>query len=54
MLQPGDVVISINRTPISNIEQFQRAIRSGHEWTLLIQRSVDGMPQQLIVTISVQ
>ncbi|HEY7930612.1 MAG TPA: Do family serine endopeptidase [Steroidobacteraceae bacterium] len=54
MLQPGDVIISINRTPISNIEQFQRAIRSGHEWTLLIQRSVDGMPQQLIVTISVQ
>ncbi|HTT07073.1 MAG TPA: Do family serine endopeptidase [Steroidobacteraceae bacterium] len=54
MLQPGDVILSINRAPISDIAQFQRAIRSGHEWTLLIQRSVDGMPQQLIVTISLQ
>jgi len=54
MLQPGDVILSINRTQINDIEQFQRAIRSGHEWTLLIQRSVDGMPQQLIVTIATQ
>jgi serine protease Do len=54
MLQPGDVILSINRTPIADIAQFQRAIRSGHEWTLLIQRVVDNMPEQLIVTISTQ
>ncbi|HEX4052512.1 MAG TPA: Do family serine endopeptidase [Steroidobacteraceae bacterium] len=52
MLQPGDVILSINRTPITDIAQFQRAIRGGHEWTLLISRVMDGTPQQLIVTIS--
>ncbi|HWG77095.1 MAG TPA: Do family serine endopeptidase [Steroidobacteraceae bacterium] len=54
MLQAGDVILSINRTPITDIAQFQRAIRAGHEWTLLIQRDMNGTPEQLIVTISLQ
>ncbi|HLK70852.1 MAG TPA: Do family serine endopeptidase [Steroidobacteraceae bacterium] len=52
MMQPGDVILSINRVPIADIAQFERAIHMGHEWTFLIQRMVDNMPQQLIVTIS--
>jgi serine protease Do len=54
MLAPGDVILSINRVPIADIAQFQRAIRAGHEWTMLIQRDMNGTPEQLIVTISVQ
>jgi serine protease Do len=54
MLAPGDVILSINRVPINDIAEFQRAIRSGHEWTMLIQRDMNGMPEQLIVTISLQ
>lgn len=54
MLQAGDVILSINRTPITDIAQFQRAIRTGHEWTLLIQREMNGTPEQIIVTISLQ
>ncbi len=42
MLQPGDVILSINRTLITDIAQFQRSIRTGHEWTLLIQRDASG------------
>ncbi len=53
-LQTGDVIISINRMPIADITEFQRAVRSGRDWTLLIQREINGMPQQLIVTISAQ
>jgi serine protease Do len=54
MLQPGDVILSINRTPITDIGQFQKAIRAGREWTLLVQRDANGSSQQLIVTISLQ
>jgi serine protease Do len=54
-LQPGDVILSINRMPIQTIDEFQKAIRgSRHDWTLLIQRNVNGTLQQLIVTISTQ
>ncbi|HTW74649.1 MAG TPA: DegQ family serine endoprotease [Steroidobacteraceae bacterium] len=54
MLQGGDVILSINRVRINDIAEFQRAVKSGREWTLLIQREINGMPQQLIVTISLQ
>ncbi|HEX4024528.1 MAG TPA: Do family serine endopeptidase [Steroidobacteraceae bacterium] len=55
MLQPGDVILSINRVPINDVAAFQKAVKSGgHDWTLLIQRDENGMPQQLIVTISLQ
>lgn len=53
-LQAGDVILSINRVIITDIAQFQRVIRTGHQWTLLIQRDENGMPEQLIVTISLQ
>ncbi len=54
-LASGDVILSINRLPISDIADFQRAIRASHQdWTLLVQREVNGMPQQLIFTISLQ
>lgn len=52
-IRSGDVIISINRAPISSVEEFQKAIRSGNQdWTLLIQRNEGGTSQQLIVTIS--
>jgi serine protease Do len=54
-LQSGDVILSINRMPINDVAAFQKAVKSGgHDWTLLIQRSVNGTQQQLIVTISLQ
>jgi serine protease Do len=54
-LQGGDVIVSINRMPITDITDFQRAIRGGHQdWTLLIVRQINGMPQQEIYTISLQ
>ncbi len=53
MLQPGDVILSINRVPINDVAAFQKAVKSGgHDWTLLISREDNGTPQQLIVTIS--
>jgi serine protease Do len=54
-IRSGDVIISINREPITSVEDFQKAIRSGNQdWTLLIQRNEGGTPQQLIVTISLK
>ncbi len=54
-IRSGDVIISINRVPITSVEEFQKAIRSGNQdWTLLIQRNEGGTPQQLIVTISLK
>jgi serine protease Do len=54
-LQGGDVILSINRIAITDIAAFQRAIRSSHQgWTLLVQREINGMPQQLIFTITTQ
>ena len=54
-IRSGDVIISINREPITSVEEFQKAIRSGNQdWTLLIQRNEGGTPQQLIVTISLK
>ena len=54
-LQPGDVIVSINRTPVNDIAEFQKAVKAGHQdWTLLIQRNNNGTLEQLIVTISLQ
>ena len=54
-LQNGDVILSINRVPITDVAAFQKAVKGGrHDWTLLIQRDENGTPQQLIVTISLQ
>jgi serine protease Do len=54
-VRSGDVILSINRSPIGSVEEFQQAVRGGNQdWTLLIQRNENGTPQQLIVTISAQ
>ncbi|MGH8205290.1 MAG: DegQ family serine endoprotease [Steroidobacteraceae bacterium] len=54
-LQAGDVILSINRVPITDVAAFQKAVKNGgHDWTLLISRDENGTPQQLIVTISLQ
>jgi serine protease Do len=50
-IREGDVILSINREPITTVEQFQAAVKSaGHSATLLV--SHDG--QQAIVTITLQ
>lgn len=50
-IREGDVILSINREPITTVDQFQTAVKAaGHSATLLV--SHDG--QQAIVTITLQ
>jgi serine protease Do len=50
-LRAGDVILSINRTKIDTVAQFETAVKNaGHDATLLVQRE----DQQSIVTITLQ
>jgi len=50
-VREGDVILSINREPITTVDQFQTAVKgAGHSATLLV--SHDG--QQAIITITLQ
>ena len=50
-LREGDVILSINREPVTTVDQFQTAVKNaGHSATLLVQHDA----QQSIVTITLQ
>jgi serine protease Do len=50
-LRNGDIILSINRTKIDTVAQFETAVKNaGHEATLLVQRE----EQQSIITITLQ
>ncbi|HEX4375748.1 MAG TPA: DegQ family serine endoprotease [Steroidobacteraceae bacterium] len=50
-LRSGDVILSVNRTKIDTVAQFETAIKNaGHDATLLVQRE----DQQSIITITLQ
>jgi serine protease Do len=50
-LREGDVILSINREPVTTVDQFQNAVKNaGHSATLLVQHDA----QQSIVTITLQ
>jgi serine protease Do len=50
-LRNGDIILSVNRTKIDTVAQFETAVKNaGHEATLLVQRD----EQQSIITITLQ
>ncbi len=56
-IQPGDIILEINRQPVKNVRDFQKIIKKidkGRAYLLLLSRERGrGAPQQLIVTLRI-
>jgi len=56
-IQPGDIILEVNRQPVKNASDFQKIIKKidkGRAYLLLLSRERGrGEPQQLIVTLRV-
>lgn len=56
-IQPGDIILEVNRQPVQNVRDFQKIVKKidkGGAYILLLSRErVRGEPQQLIVTLRI-
>ncbi|MGB9863433.1 MAG: DegQ family serine endoprotease [Candidatus Saccharicenans sp.] len=55
-LQPGDIILEVNRTKVSSVKEFKDMIKatpSGEEVILLVRREGDGQKIDFIVTLRV-
>lgn len=55
-LQPGDIILEVNRTKVSSVKEFRdilKATPSGEEIILLVRREGDGQKFDFIVTLRV-
>ena len=56
-IQPGDIILEVNRQPVKNVKEFERIIRKlekGRPYLLLLSRERRGrQPQEFIATLRI-